>query len=166
MAREKSKRDENLKALMEVIDETRGLFHRMAAAAQQIHRQGEITGGRRGVLMNLQKQGPLTVPSMARQRPVSRQHIQTIVNGLREDGFVELIDNPAHKRSRLVTLTPKGEKLVEEMNRLEARILSELVAGIPAEDLERTAAVLRSLKELFSGRKWYELVERYGDEES
>lgn len=165
MAREKGRGDENLKALMEVIDETRSLFHRMAAAAQQIHRQGEITAGRRGVLKNLQKQGPLTVPAMARQRPVSRQHIQTIVNGLREDGYVELIDNPAHKRSRLVTLTPEGEKLVEKMNRLEAQVLSELVADILAEDLQRTADVLRSLKDLFSGRKLDELIEKYGDME-
>jgi DNA-binding MarR family transcriptional regulator len=97
---------------------------------------------------------------------VSRQHIQNIVNGLREDGLVELIDNPAHKRSRLVTLTPEGEKLVEKMSRLEAQVLNELVAGIPAEDLHRTADVLRSLKDLFSSRKWEELIEKYGDVET
>jgi len=57
-----------------------------------------LSAARRGVLRSLARLGPQTVPQMAGARPVSRQHIQTIVNALAADGLVETIDNPAHKR--------------------------------------------------------------------
>jgi hypothetical protein len=41
-----------------------------------------MTAGKRGVLKGLDRLGPQTVPQMARARPVSRQHIQTLVNRL------------------------------------------------------------------------------------
>ena len=39
-------------------------------------------GGEWGTLRMLVKDGPQTVPEMARSRPVSRQHCQTIINAL------------------------------------------------------------------------------------
>lgn len=65
-------------------------------------------GGEWGVLRTLIKEGPTTVPDMARSRPVSRQHCQTIVNTLEAHGMVEFIDNPKHKKSKLVRVTKKG----------------------------------------------------------
>lgn len=65
-------------------------------------------GGEFGVLRTLALDGPQTVPDIARARPVSRQHCQTIVNGLKAQGFVELVANPRHKRSHLVRITRRG----------------------------------------------------------
>ena len=74
-------------------------------------------GGEWGILRTLVKEGPLTVPEMARSRPVSRQHCQTIVNTLEAQGHVEFVDNPKHKKSKLVQATKKGRARFESMRK-------------------------------------------------
>src|SRR5436190_234471 len=88
-----------------LIDETVALFHRLRAAAAAIHGEGELSAARRGVLRSLARAGAQTVPQIAAARPVSRQHIQTVVDALVADRLVETTDNPAHRRSVLVRLT-------------------------------------------------------------
>ena len=147
-------------ALSTVFDETILLFHRLRAAAEEVHGQGPLSGGRRGVLRSLYRLGPQTVPQMARARPVSRQHIQMLVNGLLEDGLVELAENPAHKRSHLVGLTGKGRALIEKMLAREAAVLAAVKIEIPERDLRRTAEVLRSLREFLGGTSWKRSLRR------
>jgi DNA-binding MarR family transcriptional regulator len=74
-------------------------------------------GGEFGVLRSLALEGAQTVPEIARARPISRQHCQTIVNGLTAQGFVELIANPRHKRSRLVRITKRGRAHLDSLTR-------------------------------------------------
>ena len=101
---------------------------------------------------------PATVPQLARMRPVSRQHIQLIVNDLKDKGLVELVDNPAHKRSRLVQLTAAGTRYLKAMNRKEGELLAKLGIEIPAADMERAAGTLRAVRELFEGERWRRVV--------
>jgi DNA-binding MarR family transcriptional regulator len=141
-------------ALMTVFEETRALFHRLKVVVEQIHKQGQMSGGLRGVLRSLFAEGPQTVPQMARSRPTSRQHIQVLVNRLLELGLVELVDNPAHKRSRLVSLTSAGRKRINAMNQREAALLKKLPVDIPEKDLHKTVRTMKRLRELFEGSKW------------
>jgi DNA-binding MarR family transcriptional regulator len=134
-------------ALQALIDETRALFHRLRAAAGELHGQGAATAGRRGVLASLRARGPQTVPEMARARPVSRQHIQVLVNALARDGLVESAPNPAHRRSHLVRLTPRGEALIDAMRKREAQRLAEIARALPARDLAAAAATLTAVRE-------------------
>ncbi len=66
------------------------------------------------------------MPQIARARPVARQHIQKLANELAAQGLVEFIDNPAHKCSKLLCLTPEGEAqqytLLAEMTKLVDRV--------------------------------------------
>jgi DNA-binding MarR family transcriptional regulator len=130
----------------------------MRVAAEQLHQQGGMSGGRRGVLRDLDRLGPQTVPQMARARAVSRQHIQTLVDQLAAEGHVEFVQNPAHKRSHLIRLTRKGKELVEAMNRREAKILPRLRIGIPEHELRTAAASLRAVRELLESDQWKRLV--------
>ncbi len=143
-----------LEALYAVMNETRALFHRLRAAADEVHRRKKITAGMRGVLEGLDRLGPQTVPQMARARPVSRQHIQALVNPLAARGYVELVENPAHQRSRLVQLTQQGKHLVETMRQREARVLGELDVGVSERDLRAAAALLRQLGAVFESHEW------------
>ncbi|MFN2385712.1 MAG: MarR family winged helix-turn-helix transcriptional regulator [Thermoanaerobaculia bacterium] len=138
--------------------ETIALFYRLAAAAEQVHPQGALSGARRGVLRGLARHGAQTVPQMARARPVSRQHVQLLVNALAAEGFVVFEDNPAHRRSRLVRLTSRGRRLVEAMNRREASLLAKLPLGALGRDIERAANVLRKIREAFESEHWHRLV--------
>ena len=135
------------------------LYFRMRKAAEEILGEGEQSSGRRSVLKGLVKAGPQTVPHMARLRAVSRQHIQKLVNGLLTDGLVELTDNPAHKRSKLVQITASGRSVAEATSLREAEILPELARGIALEDIRTATRVLGQLKTAFEGERWRQLVE-------
>jgi DNA-binding MarR family transcriptional regulator len=74
-------------------------------------------GGEWGILRMLVKDGPQTVPEMARSRPVSRQHCQTIANALEAQGLVEFVDNPKHRKSKLVRATKKGRARFQSMRK-------------------------------------------------
>lgn len=134
------------------------LYFRMRKAAEQMLGEGAQSSGRRSVLKSLSGGGPQTVPQMARLRAVSRQHIQKLVNGLQEDGLVELVENPAHKRSRLVRITNAGTTVAESTARREAKVLPELSRGIALEDIRTAIDVLKSLKAAFEGDRWRQLV--------
>jgi DNA-binding MarR family transcriptional regulator len=133
-------------AVEAVIDETRALFHRLRATAESLHGRDGVSAGSRGVLMSLARDGPHTVPQMARSRPTSRQHIQTLVNRLIEAGLATTLPNPAHTRSGLVALTPRGEELVATMRLRESRFLGGVGLDATEDQLLAAAAVLRGLR--------------------
>ena len=142
-----------------LIDETRMLFHRLKLVAEEVHGQGKLSAGRRGVLRDLHRRGPQTVPQLARARPVSRQHIQSLVNDLEDDGYVELIDNPAHQRSRLVRLTAAGGKRLRVMEQLESKLIGELDIAISQTRLRAATKVLREVRGHFEGDRWRSAIQ-------
>jgi DNA-binding MarR family transcriptional regulator len=139
-----------IRAMRALVDETAALFHRLRASAASLYGEGESAAGRRGVLRGLSRAGPQTVPQMARARPVSRQHIQVLVDALLEDGLVELLDNPAHRRSHLIRLTSRGEAVCREMERVEDQVYSALARAMPLEELEVAVRTLRSVRSLLA----------------
>jgi len=139
---------------------TVSLFHTLTAAAEDLHQQGNFTAGKRGLLRGLYRLGPQTVPQMARARPVSRQYIQMLTDRLAEEGLVEFVDNPAHKRSWLVRLTEKGKSLIVAMLAREAGVLKELPVPVSEQDILTATAVLRSFREVFQSQAWRNAVER------
>jgi DNA-binding MarR family transcriptional regulator len=147
MVRDREDSDIGATAYEEIIDETTGLFHLLHAVAAQLHGGGELTAGRRGILRGLDRLGPQTVPQMARARPVSRQYIQLLVNELEADGLVELYENPAHRRSRLVRLTDAGRASLAEMYRREASVYATLDLPVTQAQLREAAATLRCVRE-------------------
>lgn len=147
-------------AFQELSREVVATFHRLRAAAEEVHGEGGGTAARRGVLRELAREGPRTVPAMARGRRVSRQHVQSVVNDLLADGLVELRDNPAHRRSKLVALTGAGERRMRIMERRERGVLSRFDAGVPAGALRRAATTLRRLREAMDGEAWGRSIHR------
>jgi DNA-binding MarR family transcriptional regulator len=97
------------------------------------------------VLRELDQGGPQTVPQLARTRSVTRQHVQAQVNALAEWGLVELIDNPAHKRSRLVRLTSAGRESVAELERRALDRLGRLETSMGLTEVRAAIAVIRAV---------------------
>src|SRR5262245_6032955 len=133
---------------MAVIEEAVALHLRANAVVELLHERPALTNACRGVLRDLARLGPRTVPQLARRRECSRQHVQVLVNRLVADGMAELMDNPDHRRSPLVSLTPAGRGALEAMWRREAELIDELPVGPAVEDLERAAGVLREVRRL------------------
>jgi DNA-binding MarR family transcriptional regulator len=149
-----------------VIDSTVALFHGLKVVAETLYRDLGLSAGMRGVLRNLDLLGPCTVPQLARMRPVSRQHIQGLVNPMIDWGYIELLDNPDHKRSPLLSLTESGKKLVNRINRREAELCKRLRLGAPTSHIAITAEVLECLRECIETGRMVLLAEEIRSGES
>lgn len=136
-------------ALLELSVAVIELYFRLEAATQAIAGFAQA-GGEWGIMRMLVLEGDQTVPDMARSRPVSRQHCQTIVNRLLGQGFVELVDNPRHKKSRLVRITAPGRARFQAMT--EQFLAAEAMFTPHFADEEITAAtdVLRRARALLA----------------
>jgi DNA-binding MarR family transcriptional regulator len=133
--------------LNQLITETRGFFHDLEMVSDQILAKDDLSGQERLVMMSLRKLGLSTVPQLARIREVSRQYVQTSVNELERRGLVALHDNPAHKRSRLVGLTPAGEVLILGVMAREGEAMHRVAVGLHPEQVREAVAVLRRVRE-------------------
>ncbi|SMX25066.1 MarR family winged helix-turn-helix transcriptional regulator [Boseongicola aestuarii] len=104
-----------------------------------------MTGAERDVLDFLVFEGAATVPQIARSRGVSRQHIQKRADALVEKGLAEFVENPAHKSSRLLEASIKGERTHATASRGEAKVLQQLSGKISPKDIETARAVFRTI---------------------
>ncbi len=132
---------------MAVFEEAVALHLRLTMTIERLHGDTELTRACRGVLRDLARLGPRTVPQLARRRPVSRQTVQVHVDRLVAIGMAELLENPDHARSRLVVLTQAGKAAVEEMWAQEGRLVEELPVRASSRLLTQTAGVLRELRQ-------------------
>ena len=138
-----------------MVDETIALYQWLAWVAEQLYGDDARGASRRWTLRRLLRDGPLTVPALARVRAVRRQSLQPLVETLARDGLVELVDNPAHARSPLVRLTTRGALLVERLDRIDGAVLRSVASGIPEEDLRMTARTLGTLRARFATKmRW------------
>jgi DNA-binding MarR family transcriptional regulator len=111
------------------------LYFLLRAVGDALHADLGITTGMRGVMTSLAAAGPRTVPELARERPVSRQHIQTLVNDLLAAGLVEASPNPQHRRSPLLGLTDVGRRCLKTMQDREAALLARTAPSVSPVEL-------------------------------
>ena len=137
----------------------RSLFHKLGSAVTDLHEGSSVSGGMRAVLESLITGGSQTVPQMARSRPVSRQHIQTLVNELLASGYVDYQDNPAHRSSKLVCATEKGRTLFSSFRKREIEALNRLSLDVTVEPLKEANKVLSVLIERFQSQEWQSIVD-------
>ena len=147
-------------ALLRLGDEVSLCHFRINAMLELIHAGKRLAPSLRGVLRNLLQNGPMTVPAIAGLRPVSRQFVQKVVNELEAEGFVSFIDNPAHKRSKLVRITNRGEARLNSMYVVEAEALRRALGrtGAQVTEVKRAADLLERFRQAMDE----ELGERAG----
>jgi DNA-binding MarR family transcriptional regulator len=89
--------------------------------------------------------GPLTVPQIAQMRPTSRQRMQRLADELAAEGLVEFIDNPKHRRSKLVRLTPKGDARYRELDARLLSIASTMGVALSEAEIRKSIEIVRHL---------------------
>ncbi len=102
-------------------------------------------GGGFGFMRSLALLGPLTVPQIAQMRPTSRQRMQRLADELAAEGLVRFIDNPKHRRSKLVRLTPKGDVRYRELNARLLKMASTMGVGLSEAEIRTTSEIVRQL---------------------
>jgi DNA-binding MarR family transcriptional regulator len=144
---ERLTKQETIEALMGLIEETVAVHLQLQVVTEELHGHSELSRACRGVLRDLSRLGPRTVPQLARGRPVSRQNVQMLVNRLIAENFAEFLRNPEHKRSQLVRLTSRGKAFLEEMEKRETTLLSTLDLDLSLDELRVGARVLHRFRE-------------------
>jgi DNA-binding MarR family transcriptional regulator len=127
-------------------------FFRIRAAGQKTGLITSWGGGAFGFMRSLAVLGPLTVPQIAEMRPTSRQRMQRLADELAADGLVEFVDNPRHRRSKLVQLTRKGAARYREMSARFLAMASTLGGALNETEIRKTTAVVRQLSEDVTAR--------------
>src|SRR5215210_132338 len=134
-------------AIADLMLEVAQFFFRIRAVGQ---RTGLITiwgGGAFGFMRSLALLGPLTVPQIAQMRPTSRQRMQRLADELADEGLVKFIDNPSHRRSKLVRLTRKGDARYRELSARLLAIASTMGTELSEAEIRRTTEIVRQLSD-------------------
>jgi DNA-binding MarR family transcriptional regulator len=139
-------------AIAELMLEVAQCFFRIRAVGQKTGLITSWGGGAFGFIRSLALLGPLTVPQIAQMRPTSRQRMQRLADELAAEGLVEFIDNPKHRRSKLVRLTRKGDARYRELNARFLAIASTLGVALSEADIRRTTEIVRQLSDEVKGR--------------
>ncbi len=133
--------------LYRLIVEIRGAFNDLKALSDSMNADIEVTAAMRAVLEQLERAGAQTVPQIASARNVSRQHIQLLADALAEKGLAQFQDNPDHKRSKLMAMTPAGFEMFDTIREREADTLRRLSGHFKDAELETAVSLIARLRE-------------------
>ena len=122
-------------------------FFRIRALGQKAGLITSWGGGAFGFMRSLALLGPLTVPQIAEMRPTSRQRMQRLADELADEGLVKFVDNPKHRRSKLVRLTTKGEARYRELNTRLQSIASTMAGALGEAEIRKATDVVRQLSD-------------------
>lgn len=135
-----------IQSMEDLINETVTMFLVLKQVAKEMHGGGRNAGPVRGILSTLDSKGPMTVPDLAREKHCTRQVVQQHVNRLQEEGVVEFLENPSHKRSKLVSLTDAGRAEVHAMAGREVEALIPIADLFSPEEVETARDTLVRLR--------------------
>jgi DNA-binding MarR family transcriptional regulator len=127
-------------------------FFKIRALGQKAGLITSWGGGAFGFMRSLALLGPLTVPQIAQMRPTSRQRMQRLADELAAEGLVKFIDNPKHRRSKLVQLTAKGNARYHELNAKLLVIASTMGVALSESDIRKTTEIVRRLSDDMKAR--------------
>lgn len=139
--------DRKAEAIGALMLEVAQCFFRIRAVGQKTGLITSWGGGSFGFLRSLALLGPLTVPQIAEMRPTSRQRMQRLADELAAAGLVRFIDNPKHRRSKLVQLTPKGDARYRDMSAGFLAIASTMGGALGEADIRKAAEIVRQLSD-------------------
>src|SRR6185503_16634543 len=134
-------------AIAELMLDVAQCFFRIRAAGQKTGLITSWGGGAFGFMRSLAMLGPLTVPQIAEMRPTSRQRMQRLADELADEGLVKFVDNPKHRRSKLVRLTPKGEARYRELSARLLSIASTMAGALGEADIRKATEIVSQLSE-------------------
>jgi len=113
--------------------------------------ESRISVAEHAVLDLINQSDTLTVPQIAQKRFTSRQNIQILVDRLEKEGHVEIVGNPAHKRSVLVRLTELGRAWLAEDERSRKQFHNQIGSLFSREEVALLCSALSKLHVALTG---------------
>ncbi|MFJ8019391.1 MarR family winged helix-turn-helix transcriptional regulator [Streptomyces sp. NPDC096311] len=133
-----------LSAIVDEILRTRG---RLLSATAEFGAEEGLTGAQ-GLVLTVVAQSAKssTVPQIGRSLGYTRQAVQRTADSLVESGLIEFVDNPDHKRARLLVLTERGVSVHAAVERRGRAWQARIAEGIDPAALASAAETLRELR--------------------
>jgi DNA-binding MarR family transcriptional regulator len=119
-------------------------FTRMKAASDRVTGAAGQSTPRFSVLREIAVRGPMSVAAIARVRRAARQGVQRLATELAADGLVTFVENPQHRRSPLLELTPRGRRIVDQLLREQDAVARAVAPRLDARKVRHAIEVLRS----------------------
>ena len=91
----------------------------------------------------------MTVPQIAHSMGQSRQSVQRLTDALEKDGFVDYLNNPHHKKAKLVMLSQKGKEIYKLLDKKQKPWGNSAATGISFSDMQTALSVLRKMSQRF-----------------
>jgi len=155
-----SKGEAKGEAVAELMLEVAQCFFRIRALGQKTRLITSWGGGAFGFMRSLALLGPLTVPQIAQMRPTSRQRMQRLADELAAGGVVEFVDNPKHRRSKLVRLTRKGYARYGQLSARFLAIASTMGSDLSDREIRKAIDILRRVSDEAKERSERRLPQR------
>jgi len=144
----KSKRNSSVDALTAFTLDLFRLNSRLLITGDRLVAELGLTSARWQILGAIVGAGQAQpVAWIARDMGGARQNVQRIVNDLKDDGLVEFLPNPHHRKAHLVQLTNRGEEIYEAALKLWNPLVREIARGLSVEQLERARETINTLRE-------------------
>jgi len=118
------------------------------AAAKYLHAGLEETGiddTDFRILEALLNKGPLPVNTIGPKVYLTPGSISTAVDRLVERGLVSRVESPEDRRVRVVSLSPKGKRLIAPVFRKHAAEIKKVFAGASPQELRALETTLRKI---------------------
>jgi DNA-binding MarR family transcriptional regulator len=124
----------------------------IARSARRLRQEAgsDLSPSLSAALATVERHGPLTPSELAVRERVQRPTVTRLVCSLEERELVTRAPDPADGRSALITVTPAGRKVLDEIRTAKTAFLSERLETLGPEDratLERAAALLEGMLE-------------------
>ncbi|MBL4659604.1 MAG: MarR family transcriptional regulator [Alcanivoracaceae bacterium] len=88
---------------------------------------------------------PLTVSQIARVMGQTRQAVQSLVNIMNKGGLLDFIDNPAHKRAKLVCFTTKSQQIYAKLDAEQIPWANQQSGHLDKTELQATLTILKKI---------------------
>ena len=123
----------------------------LTAVGDELARPAGQTSARWLVLAAVEER-PATVAQVARILGLARQSVQRVADLLVQDGLADYVDNPEHRRAKLLRLTPRGLRTLRTIQEAQREWADELGARMGETGLRRAAKVLDRLLVILMSR--------------
>ena len=129
--------------------ELRAIFGKLKRKLREQGGQSDLTPSQVSVILRLEKDGPITVSSLARAEGMRPQSMSAIITSLLDAGLVSGSPDPKDARQTLMALSRKCQKFLKEGRAARQDWLTTTIQEkLSVQDQEKLAAVLQLLARL------------------
>jgi DNA-binding MarR family transcriptional regulator len=121
---------------------------RLARQLNAASREEGLTPTQASVLGITTARGPLSLAELTELEGINPTMLSRVVGKLDSFGLIRRLRDPDDFRAARVEVTPEGERMYERISAQRSAVISECVAGLPAEQEAALVAALPAFENL------------------